>query len=290
LQFHVLDEFGRKVVVEERHSIIILIAMVLLIIGVVIQLIYTMSLLLLNPYTGFTSISSILLTLVYVFVLNHLRRKADMDVKIAKFKTLNGKTVVVRKISSFWFTLGSIIVYVLIAFAIIGLIASIITLSRVALLCIVALIVLTILARVLNFLRTRLDYEGEVFRVVSEEGVILEFYKERSFWITLALIITIIEAIAIFLVATLITTGLIDLPTNLLTGSLEHNGSEYWITPEYLRLTYGIGLFIAGIFLLITAAMLNFLRICVHVKIASTSYSKTPSTKPIGEKEGPPLI
>ncbi len=290
MQFHVLDEFGRKVVVEERHSIIILIAMVLLIIGVVIQLIYTTLLFMLSPYTGLTSILSILLTLVYVFVLNHLRRKADMDVEIAKFKTLDGRTVVVRKISSFWFTLGLVIVYVLIALMIIGLIVSLVTIPFIALLYVIALIALIILARVLYFLRTRLDYEGEVFRVVSEEGVILEFYKERSFWITLALIITIIEAIAIFLIAALIITGSIGLPTNLLTGSLEHGGLEHFTTYDYLRLAYGIGLFIAGIFLLIIAAMLNFLRIRVHVKIASTSYSKTPSTRPTGEKEGPPLI
>ncbi len=292
-RFRIVDESGRMVVVEEKHSFIILIAMIILVVGLVFQLIYTVALFAINLFVGFASLFTVIVYLIYVFVLNHLRRKADMNVDSAEFKTMDGRTVSVRKVSSFWLTLGLVLIYVLIALMIIGLIASLVSFPILAPIYLIFIVILFIYARVLGFLRTKLDYSGETFKVVTEEGVVLEFYKERSFWITLALIFTLIEAIIVFILAAMIFTKTLVIPENFVVspGLQPPESHMPGFTREWGSLVYSIALGITGIVLLIIAAILNFLRTRVHVKIVSVSYlrpEKPPSIE-TSESEKPIL-
>lgn len=282
MKFHLIDERSRrKVVVEEKHSIIILIIMIFVILTMIAQFIHVMLLFVVNVFLGLYSLVSMVLLFIYVFVLNHLRRKADMSVRIATFKTINGKTIVVKKVSSFWITLALIIDYFLIAIVIISIVfilvkqqVSTITSLIILGLGLFSIILLYIIARILGFLRTKLDFDGEEFYTVSIEGVVLKFYKDRSFWITLALIITIIEAVTALVLAFMIISNTIVLPEDLI---YRITGYHWLETMEELKLLLVISLVITTIIYSIIATILNFLRVRVHIIIASTSYSTTPN-------------
>lgn len=277
--YHVVDESGSLISIEEKTSTIITVLMAIQIIFFITLLFTALTNMVISPLAGLFNLFPSLLSLIYVFVLNHLRRKADMDKDLATFKTVDGGIIVVHKKSSFWITLMLVIVYVGIALTIVSLIAFMFVSYILAITSILLLIILIVIERVLRFLRTKLDFIGERFQVQTEEGVIIELYKSRSFWITLALILVLIDAIIFFVSAFMLLTGMLSYkdifgyPLYYLPYSLIHHASN---------VVFGVSLLISAFLLLIQATILNFLRVRAHIRPIGR---RTISEEAIGVKE-----
>ncbi len=290
-KYSVIDSSGRIIELTEKTSWLLTLGMIVFILAAVglfgfaalsINGDFTTSLIL-----GFMGLTM----LIYVFVLNHLRRKADMNVDQAGLPTASGGVILVKKISSIWITLALVFVYISIILTFIGLFYAVYLFingiaESYALIggSIGSLIVLFIYARILGFLRTRLDFDGERIVIPTQNGIYVELYKDRSFWITLALIITIIGAIILFAVGALaIIYGASILPvTPIYTsegiGELTH--AEITTSQNMSSMITGIGLFVIGILFLINAAVLNFLRIRTHIRPLEEMMYRRPTTQP----------
>ncbi len=264
VDYIVVDASGRQVVLSEKHSIIITIAMAFAVLGVVGMFGMAAMLAQRSIELAGAGVLGALVMLLYVFILNHLRKKGDMNVDYAAFRGPYGM-VEVRKKSSIWLTiaLGLAILSVIGSLGLIGLGAMNMqaggtqTLS----LGVTSLIASLIYVAVLNFLRTKLDMPVDKAVIVAATGQYLELRKSKSILITIGLVLTILAALGAFGLGALALTG-------GLTG-LGAATSSYLTTAPYgtaqVGLAFGGGMIFLGIMLLIGAAVLNFLRVRVHV-------------------------
>ena len=224
---------------------------------------------------GAVLLAASILPLIYTFVFNHLRRKGDMDVDHAELPTINGGVVEIRVKASIWITLAYAltILFILLALGATAYGAYLLyTESSVKVLAagLGGLIAGLIYASVLRFLRTKLDFPGSRVLVRSLEGYVLELYKSRSIWITLAMIFTLLAAIGLLGLgaAALANTHSTAAPGKLVAAKLNRGITTYYETSS---------LIVAGLTLLINVAVLNFLSIKAHIKVAE---HQEPSRNP----------
>ncbi len=264
VDYIVVDASGRQVVLSEKRSIIITIAMVFAILGVIGMLGMAAMLAQRSIELAGAGVLGALVMLLYVFILNHLRKKGDMNVDYAVFKGPYGM-IEVRKKSSIWLTLalGLAILAVIGSLGLIGLGAMNLRAggTQMVSLGVASLISSLIYAAVLNFLRTKLDMPVDRAVIVAATGQYLELRKSKSILITIGLVITILAALGAFGIGALALTGGL--------AGLGSTTSSYLAAAPYstaqVGLALGGGMIFLGIMLLIGAAVLNFLRVRVHV-------------------------
>jgi len=268
----VIDASGRQVILSEKRSIIITIAMAFAVLGVIGMLGMAAMAAQQSLELAGAAVGGALIMLLYVFILNHLRKKGDMNVDYAVFRGPYG-VVEVRKKSSVWLTLA-LALAILAAVGSLGIIGFGAMSAQSGGAQLVAagvsgLITSLIYAAVLNFLRTKLDMPADRAVIVAATGQYLELRKSKSILITLGLIMTVLAAIGAFGLGALILAG-------GLTG-LGLGASTYASTAPA---TVGGGAMIfLGIMLLVGAAVLNFLRVRVHV-IPTQGYVAPPYPQP----------
>lgn len=217
-----------------------------------------------------------LVALVYVFVLNHLRHKGDMDTSQALIPTVNGGVVEVKKKSSIWISIA-------LGLAILGLVGSIgITLyglylyitygmgQQLAVSGGIATLVIAMYIAILNFLRTKIDFVVDRAVIKTVEGYLIELYKKRSIWLTIGMIVSIIGAIAAFAIGIMaILSNGVSIPlTNINTYLTKAPSYSMQLQPSLIQsIIQGIPMILIGLALLISVAILNFLRIRGHVRL-----------------------
>ena len=283
-RFYVTDTSGREVVLEERTSVVLTAMMVLGVVAAVASAIATVYLLATEPVLSIAGFVALIASLIYTVVFNHLRKKGDMNVGKASFKAVDGRVVTVVKKSSLWITLG-VAAYVVVALLGIAAIAVGLYLggelaAGLVGLGITILVVALIAVAALNFLRTKIDFEGDSVEIKTSRGSGVVVYKRRSFWIALAMVISVIIAIMYFAYAaiqlyTAFVGGVSAIPTTIVA----HRAAEVPVYAEYLRGLQQLGTslgylspvanLVAGLLMLINAAILNFLRVRGHVKPSS---------------------
>jgi len=264
VDYVVVDASGRQVILSEKRSIIITIAMVFAILGAVGMFGATALLIQRSIAFAGAGILGALVMLLYVFILNHLRKKGDMNVSHATFKGPYG-VIEVRKKSSIWLTLalGLTILSIIASVGLIGFGAMNLQTGGIQMITIgvIGLISSSLYAAVLNFLRTKLDMPVDKAVIVAASGQYLELRKSKSVLITIGLALTILAALGAFGVGALALTGGI-------TGLDPASASSY-ITVTSYNIGQGPvlagGMIFLGVMLLIGAAVLNFLRVRVHV-------------------------
>jgi len=281
----VVDASGRQVILSEKRSIIITIAMVFAILGVLGM--FGMAAMLAQRSIALAGAGALggLVMLLYVLILNHLRKKGDMNVDYAVFRGPYG-TVEVRKKSSIWLTLalGLAILAIIGSLGLIGLGAMNLQAGGTQMLSlgITSLISSLIYAAVLNFLRTKLDMPLDRAVIVAASGQYLELRKSKSILITIGLVITILAALGAFGIGALaLTGGLAGLSSAATTSYLA--AAPYSIPQAGLAL--GGGMIFLGIMLLIGAAVLNFLRVRVHVVPVQGYAAQPQSPQPYGYQQ-----
>jgi MFS family permease len=225
-----------------------------------------------------------LIALIYTFVLNHLRKKGDMNTKVAVFPSPYGGTIEVRKKSSFWITLALI-------FAILGIIGSLGIAAYGAYIAmsipelgfsfiaagVVLLIASAMYAAILNFLRTKLDFPGGRVILRTTGGYFVELYKSRSIWLTIGMIFTILAAIGLIILGIIVFA----------TGATYQQPLTYYGEYEYMveSMYSSFAIFAMALALLVNAAVLNFLRVRGHVRPAQVA---APPPQPVYYQQPPP--
>ncbi len=253
-----MDAYGRQVVLSEKTSATITVLMVLTIFGTIGMFALSILSVQRSAAVAGAGVLGALAMLTYVFILNHLRRKGDMNVSYAVFKGPYG-VVEVRKKSSIWLTLA-------LGLAILSAVGSLALIAYGAILGtrgggllaasgIAGLIGSAFYAAALNFLRTKLDMPVDRAVIVSAGGQYLELRKSKSILITLGLIMTVLAAVGAFGLGALILVG-------GLTG-FGLSTSTYALTAP-ATISGGAMIFL-GLMLLVGAAVLNFLKVRVHV-------------------------
>jgi len=274
MKYNVQTSEGSYVEIEEKNSILItigaiitgLIALALLAEGAIV---YSQ-----NSGTGISFLIGGIIAGIYTAVLSHLKHKADMKPSEALLSTGSRSTVRVWKESSVWISILLAFIYlgILVSLGIIGygfyiykidpaVSESFITMGA------VGLIIGVVFAKIFGFLRTKLEFKGERIIAVESNGGHVELYKDRSVWLTLGFIFTLLGGIAFILIPILVLFGFISFsPEPLLTNAEHIHGSAH----EYLigsnNWISAVGLFISGIVLLINAAVLNFLRVRAQIR------------------------
>lgn len=264
VEYIVIDTSGRQVVLKEKRSIIITIAMIFLILGVLGMLGMAATLAQRSVELAGAGILGAFVMLLYVFILNHLRKKGDMNTNYAVFRGPYGM-VEVRKKSSVWLTLalGLAVLAAIGSIGIIGFGAMNLQAGGAQMIAAGAsgLIASLIYVAVLNFLRTKLDMPVDKAVIITASGQYLELRKSKSVLITIGLALTILAALGAFGMGALALMG-------GLTG-LGFTTSSYATVAPYSipqsGLALGGGMIFLGIMLLIGAAVLNFLRVRVHI-------------------------
>lgn len=101
-----MDTAGRAVTLSEKTSILLTLAMVFVLLSALG--LFGMGALRLtkSPVEAGILMLGGLLTLIYVFIPAHLRKKGDMDVSVAVLPTAGGGYVEVEKKSSIWITIA----------------------------------------------------------------------------------------------------------------------------------------------------------------------------------------
>ncbi len=283
VEYVVVDASGRQVILSEKRSIIITIAMAFTILGVLGMLGMAAMLAQRSIVLAGTGVLGGLVMLLYVFILNHLRKKGDMNVDYAAFRGPYGM-VEVRKKSSIWLTLalGLAILSIIGSLGLIGLGAMNLQAGGTQMLSlgIAGLISSLIYAAVLNFLRTKLDMPVDRAVIVAATGQYLELRKSKSILIAVGLAITVLAALGAFGIGAL-----------ALTGGLAGLGStsSYLAAAPYgtaqAGLALGGGMIFLGIMLLIGAAVLNFLRVRVHIEPVQGYVAQPQPAQPYGYQQ-----
>ncbi len=278
-KYQVADSQGRIIVLEEKTSIILTITLVLAIIAVIGSFAAAARASLINILIAIPFIVAGLVGLVYVFVLNHLRKKGDMNIDRAVFPTIQGGYVEVIKKSSVWITLAY-------ALSIIGLIAALGILgygvyvyvsdglgAGLVMMGAVMTVFVLVYFFVLRFLRTKIDFKAENIVLRTTSGQLIELYKRRSMWLTLGMAFAIIGAIIFLALGVLMFAGAATYYSQI--GSMVQ--PTFTIHPSELEQTRlmsgwmaagitGLPAIISGLFMLITAAVLSFLRERGHIR------------------------
>ncbi len=210
-----------------------------------------------------------LLLFVNTAVLSHLKHKADIYPGRVDLESVDGSVGTVVKDSSVWITL-------LLAFTVLGMLGSLgVVAYSVAVggstasgigAGIVVFIVFALYARILWFLRTRLMFKGDRVLVPSREGVVVELYKDRSFWITLALAMALLAGVVF------IGVGVYSLATGAPLYEPGTGGSLYagYEGEELYTGSAGLAFVVGGLFFLVYTAVLNFLRVKTMLRASET--------------------
>ena len=260
VDYPIMDSYGRIIVLQEKTSILITLAVALTAIGAIILFGLSIFVLSSSTYLGLSYGFAGLLLLVYVFALNHLRKKADMNIDRAFFPSPYGGTIEVRKVSSIWITLAMVFTIIMIGSSIVSMFYSVSLPGSMSsgfsglggiIMGIVALFVL-------NFLRTELDFPGDKVVLRSTTGVMIELYKDSSILITIAMVFTLLGAF-ILMGLGVYTIALSPSSAGLIAGG-------YFV--------------LLGIFLLIISAVLNFLRVRTHLREIGYQQPQPPMTGP----------
>ena len=264
---------GEIVVFTEKTSTLLTILMILVLILFIGELALIPSYITLGSgndwyYIGYLVLQS-LTTLIYVFVLNHLRVKGDMDKNSAVLETVDGRRIVVVKKSSIWITLGQVFADVFLVLSIIVLGAGIVLSlcaaymepvgPGLAILGGLLSLLWGIIFKVLGFLKTKIDFPGEKALVKTINGSMIMLYKSRSIWITIAMILTLITALA------LISIG-VGLILGIIASTISPIFENYYTPTHQYTLITGLTLLGIGLLELIIVAILNFLRTRGRVK------------------------
>ncbi len=277
-KFHVADMQGRIIVLSEKTSIILTLVFVLTMvsaIGFFGEAVYVMTQ---SIAASVPLIVGGLFSLIYAFIFNHLRKKGDMNVDKAVIPTTSGGSVEVTKKTSIWITLAYII-------AIIGLVgavgltgygAYVYATSGIGLETIIAgitgSIAMLLYIMVLGFLRTKIDFPLNNVIVRDTSGRLVELYKRKSAWLTLGMVLTILAGIIFILLGVLAFTN-----TAFIQGYMTSQTTMTQYTGQPLSLgglisagLVGAPAIIAGLVMLVGAAVLGFLRIRGHVREYTT--------------------
>ena len=278
-KYQVADSQGRIIALEEKTSIILTIAFVLAIIAVIGSFVAAARASLINVLATIPFIVAGLIGLVYVFVLNHLRKKGDMNTDRAVFPTIHGGYVEVVKKSSIWITLAY-------ALSIIGLIAALGVLGYGVYVYIsgglgaglvmsgaVMTVFVLVYFSVLRFLRTKIDFKLENVVLRTTSGQLIELYKRRSIWLTLGMVFAIIGAIIFLALGVLMFAGAATYYSQIgsviqptLTTHPSSLGQAQLMSGWMTAGIAGLPAIISGLLMLVTAAVLNFLRERGHVR------------------------
>lgn len=285
VDYVVVDASGRQVILSEKRSIIITIAMVFAVLGVLGMFGMAAMLAQQNVALAGAGILGGLVMLLYVFILNHLRKKGDMNVDYAVFRGPYGM-VEVRKKSSIWLTLalGLAVLAIIGSLGMIGFGAMNMQTGGTQMLSlgVAGLISSLIYVAVLNFLRTKLDMPVDRAVIVAATGQYLELRKSKSTLVTVGLAITILAALGAFSIGALaLTGGLAGLSTVTTTSYLA--AAPYGTAQAGPALSGGM--IFLGIMLLISAAVLNFLRVRVDVVPIQGYVAQPQPAQPYGYQQ-----
>ncbi|MCE4614579.1 MAG: hypothetical protein F7B60_03530 [Desulfurococcales archaeon] len=275
MKYNVQTSNGGFVEIEEKNSVLITIGAIIS--GLTALILIIEGLLVFNQNTG-TGLSFFIAGIVagiYTAVLSHLKHKADMKPSEALISTVSGSSVRVWKDSSIWIS-------ILLAFIYLGILASLgllgygfyaykvnpVASESFITMGILGLITGVIFARIFGFLRTKLEFKGEKVITVASSGDNIELYKDRSVWLTIGFIVTLLGGIAFIIIPILSLLGFMSFsPIPLLTkpGHI-HSAAHDYLT-GFREWTGILGLFIYGIVLLVNAAVLNFLRVRTQIRL-----------------------
>lgn len=189
------DINDKKIVFSEKTSIWLTLAMVINVILAATAFIITISSIVISIAVSIGSFTIFLYFLVLVFVYNHLK-KGDMNVDRAVLLDGDGDVVEIRRESSIWITLATIFVGLVIIFSIVmsitgyqytiseGIIETAKGWGNIVL-GLTSIIYFGIIYAILDFLRTKINFDGENIKIKTDSGHIIELYKRRSSWITI---------------------------------------------------------------------------------------------------------
>ncbi len=270
--YRVRDVDGEIVVFREETSIILSILMIFYVFVFLLEIValisYITTYVVVDVLFLSVIVSEMIITLISIFVFNHLRRKGDMDRDHAVVKTIDGDTIIIVKKSSFWITLGMAVSILFLGLSVTSLIIGIYYVlsgdpSSIYLVGsgFTVLIFSLLIFLVLRFLRTKIDFVGERVRLETVDGRIIELYKSRPVWITILMIITLLTALILIIAGIALLTGMMN---NLILGM--NRGGGYLPYPRINETIIGLTLFIFGLLQLIPVAILNFLRVRGHVR------------------------
>ncbi len=258
-EFRVMDAAGRVVVLSEKmSSIFVVLAIISFLISLlifVVAYLFASENLAIAAIFGLAGIS----VLLHIPVFLDISYKGDMNVDRAVFQAVDGRTIEVWKEKSLWATLALAISIAVLA-ASLGLIGAGFVLTALgkplaialALPGIPGLVAGIIGVKIYRFLRTKINFPGETITIKTRSNDLVKLYKITSIWAKIGMILSTVTAIGMLALAALLGTR------NL--GALER------FEALDLESTVGIAMFAAaGLFLLINAAVLNFLRTRGHI-------------------------
>jgi MFS family permease len=277
VKYKVQTSDGGFVEIEEKNSILItlgavitaLVALVLLVEG---ALVYTN-----DPGTGLSLFTGGIVAGIYAAVLSHLKHKADMKPDEALISSASGGSVRIWKASSVWIS-------ILLAFIYLGILISLgmlgyglytyktapVQADQFISIGIAGIIIGIIFARIFGFLRTKLEFKGERIIAFSSEDGHIELYKDRSVWLTLGFVVTLLGGIVFVIIPILSLAGVTVFSPEPLLNTAGHTSG---VTHEYFLESHAwlslIGLFFWGLLLLVNAAVLNFLRVRTQIRPAN---------------------
>ena len=275
MKYTIKTSTGGFVELEERNSILITIGMVVM--GLISIGLLAWGVLVYNEASGLalSLIGGSILAGIYTAILSHLKHKADMAPGEASILSVTGGTVRVWKDSSIWISLLLGLVYL-------GIVVSLIALGYGLLvykqapgaaeqLVYVGLLGLVgggLLAKILGFLRTRLNFKGDKVIALDVNGGNVELYKDRSVWLTIGFAVTILSGLALTAIPVLQAMGAVSLNYGSLTGSAWDAGIHGNSLESIQKYVGPAGMLVTGLVLLVNAAVLNFLRVRVQIRRA----------------------
>ncbi len=275
MKYSIKTSTGGFVDIEEKNSILITIGMVVM--GLLSIGLLAWGVLIYNEASGLalSLIGGSILAGIYTAILSHLKHKADMDPGEASILSVTGGSVRVWKDSSIWISLLLGLVYL-------GIVASLIALGygllvykqapgtaeQLVYMGILGLVGGGILAKILGFLRTRLNFKGDKVIALDVNGGNVELYKDQSVWLTIGFAVTILAGLALTAIPVLQAMGVVSLNYGSLTGNAldtEIHGSSLKSIQEYAG---PASMLVTGLVLLVNAAVLNFLSVRVQIRRA----------------------
>ncbi len=275
MKYSIKKSTGGFVDIEEKNSILITIGMVVM--GIISIGLLAWGVLVYNeaPGLALSLIGGSILAGIYTAILSHLKHKADMNPGEASILSVTGGSVKVWKDSSIWISLLLGLVYL-------GIVASLIALGygllvykqapgaagQLVYIGLLGLVGGGLLAKILGFLRTRLNFKGDKVIALDINGENVELYKDRSVWLTIGFAVTILAGLALTVIPILQAIGVVSLnygsPTNYPWDAGIH-GSSLESIQEYAG---PAGMLVTGLVLLVNAAVLNFLSVRVQIRRA----------------------
>ncbi len=275
MKYSIKTSTGGFVDIEEKNSILITIGTVVM--GLLSIGLFAWGVLIYNEASGLalSLIGGSVLAGIYTAILSHLKHKADMNPSEASILSVTGGSVRVWKDSSIWISLLLGLVYL-------GIVASLIALGygllvykqapgtagQLVYIGLLGLVGGGLLAKILGFLRTRLNFKGDKVIALDVNGGNVELYKDRSVWLTIGFAVTILAGLALTAIPILQAIGVVSLNYGSLTDNTWDagiHGSSLESIQEYAG---PASMLVTGLVLLVNAAVLNFLSVRVQIRRA----------------------